>query len=114
MKQTEMKLRTRKGQGGHTARQLLAPQKAQLTIWMHSNKELCMSRTIEELAEKSSDELGFEVSPSSAQTFKNAVHPGLKKIRAPKHARNSRIKLLEQAVQELNDRIIKIEKAFNI
>jgi len=70
-----------KGLGIKTARQLMAAEKAKLTIWINENKEMLSMGSSHELAEIASKELGFEISNSSILTIRNSIFPEMVKPR---------------------------------
>lgn len=108
-----MKYRTAKGEGGHMSRQLTAPQKAALTIWLSQRKSACESLTAIELATMASSELGFEVGESSINTHRTAVFPDLRRSRAPRNldAINERFVAIENRVQHLAIELAAIKNA---
>lgn len=104
-----MKLRTEKGQGGHTALQLNAEQKVALTLWIHQNEDLCERLQSSELANAFKEQSGITVSTSSILTTRNAVFPRMKRARKIANSDDGTPHLFIEKMNQLHARISRIE-----
>lgn len=99
-----------KGLGTKSARQLVASEKAKLTIWVHERKDRVSKENAFELAKSASDDLGFEVSHSSIMTIRNSLFPEL----VMKRGRKSKLDERDQKIASLEKRIEIIEKQIRL
>ena len=91
-----------------TARQLSASEKVQIILWISQNKELCESKSAEELAGLYKEKTGINVSNSTVLTYRREVFPEIRNKKKNIHggAHNGgimshRIKALESSFSDL-------------
>jgi hypothetical protein len=87
--------------------QLNAEGKAILIIWLNNHKELCETLPAHNLIRKFNDETGLIVSPSSMQTYRNAVFPNLEKKAVGGHLNGGKLLAM---ITDLNNRVTALEE----
>ncbi|SRR6266404_7848919 len=88
---------------------LNASAKVKLTIWISNHKEECATLTAEQLVVKAKTDLGFDISKSSINSFRNNVHPEMKVVKVEKFVKLT-LPMVVEEMGKLNEQISRLAK----